>query len=233
MVSIGSDEAESVECGSLSHIRTGGCKHTTDNLIFFCHGCLLELFGERQQLKQETQTLRYELQQQVIINTEMQRKLAGQIDRYRNDLQKAYIDVHDKQQIIDCQRQLLQSRESENRGNIAVNDASCDDSNSHQAEKAESNRKYPSEAALKWRINQIECGKHTQGYRNFTRLYPDLLARARLSEQQNVVTTPDAILKIGKKRWVGKYQKWRAFLHTFEDGSRDKNVTANTIEERK
>merc|ERR1719361_2775708 len=72
----------------------------------------------------------------------------------------------------------------------------------------------PSEGALKWRQKQIQYGKNTDGYKNFTAQYPNKDALFRLSHE--FVPSPDPKEKIGKKRWVGKYQKWRKFLHTFD-----------------
>lgn len=75
----------------------------------------------------------------------------------------------------------------------------------------------PSEGALKWRQKQIQYGTNTEGYKNFTAQYPNKDALFRLSHE--FVPSPDPKEKIGKKRWVGKYQKWRKFLHTFDTAS--------------
>jgi len=72
----------------------------------------------------------------------------------------------------------------------------------------------PSEGAVKWREKQIQYGTNTEGYKNFIAQYPNKDAQFRLSNE--FVPTPDPKEKIGKKRWVGKYQKWRKFLHKFD-----------------
>jgi len=75
----------------------------------------------------------------------------------------------------------------------------------------------PSQDATEWRQKQISYGKNTVGYRNFVRKFPD---KALVFRHLNgLVSTPDAKEKIGKKRWVGKYQKWRKFLHRFDSPS--------------
>merc|ERR1712190_182800 len=73
----------------------------------------------------------------------------------------------------------------------------------------------PSAEALEWRTKQIKLGKQTKGYLNFIRIYPDKDLRSRLSN--NLCSTPDKNERIGKKRWGGKYKKWRKFLHKFDD----------------
>jgi len=75
----------------------------------------------------------------------------------------------------------------------------------------------PSEGATKWRQKQIQYGTNTEGYKNFTAQYPNKDALFRLSHE--FVPSPDPKEKIGKKRWVGKYQKWRKFLHKFDTAS--------------
>jgi len=76
----------------------------------------------------------------------------------------------------------------------------------------------PSEGATNWRLKQISYGKNTEGYKNFVKKFPNKDLRFRY--MHDLVPTPDAKEKIGKKRWVGKYQKWRKFLHQFDnDGS--------------
>jgi len=72
----------------------------------------------------------------------------------------------------------------------------------------------PSEGAVKWREKQIQYGTNTEGYKNFIAQYPNKDAMFRLNHE--FVPTPDPKEKIGKKRWVGKYQKWRKFLHKFD-----------------
>lgn len=72
----------------------------------------------------------------------------------------------------------------------------------------------PSQGATDWRQKQISYGKNTVGYRNFVRKYPNKDLRFR--HLHSLVSTPDPKEKIGKKRWVGKYQKWRKFLHQFD-----------------
>jgi len=72
----------------------------------------------------------------------------------------------------------------------------------------------PSQGATDWRHKQISYGKNTVGYRNFVRKHPNKDLRFR--HLNSLVSTPDAKEKIGKKRWVGKYQKWRKFLHQFD-----------------
>lgn len=72
----------------------------------------------------------------------------------------------------------------------------------------------PSEGATKWRQKQIQYGFNTEGYKNFIAQYPNKDAMFRLNHE--FVPTPDPKEKIGKKRWVGKYQKWRKFLHKFD-----------------
>jgi len=72
----------------------------------------------------------------------------------------------------------------------------------------------PSQGATDWRQKQLSYGKNTVGYRNFLQKYPNKDLRFR--HMHSLVSTPDAKEKIGKKRWVGKYQKWRKFLHQFD-----------------
>ena len=72
----------------------------------------------------------------------------------------------------------------------------------------------PSQGATDWRQKQISYGKNTVGYKNFAKKFPNKDLRFR--HMHDLVSTPDAKEKIGKKRWVGKYQKWRKFLHTFD-----------------
>jgi len=81
----------------------------------------------------------------------------------------------------------------------------------------------PSVEASEWRAKQIKLGKETQGYINFIKIYPDTDMRFRL--RNNLCSTPDKNEKIGKKRWCGKYKKWRKFLHTFDDLEQEKEET--------
>jgi len=81
----------------------------------------------------------------------------------------------------------------------------------------------PSAEASEWRTKQIKLGKKTQGYINFINIYPDTDMRFRL--RNNLCSTPDKNEKIGKKRWCGKYKKWRKFLHTFDDLEQEKEET--------
>jgi len=73
----------------------------------------------------------------------------------------------------------------------------------------------PSSEAIEWRAKQINLGKETKGYINFIKIYPNKDLRFRLSN--NLLSTPTKNERIGKKRWVGKYQKWRKFLHKFDE----------------
>jgi len=73
----------------------------------------------------------------------------------------------------------------------------------------------PSAEAIEWRAKQINLGKGTQGYMNFIKIYPNKDLRFRLGN--NLLSTPTKNERIGKKRWVGKYQKWRKFLHKFDE----------------
>jgi len=73
----------------------------------------------------------------------------------------------------------------------------------------------PSLDAVEWREKQIKLGKETEGYMNMIKMYPNKDLRFRLNN--NLVSTPNPREKIGKKRWVGKYQKWRIWLHEFDE----------------
>jgi len=81
----------------------------------------------------------------------------------------------------------------------------------------------PSAEATEWRMKQIKLGKQTQGYLNFIKIYPDKDLRFRLSN--NLCSTPDKNERIGKKRWGGKYKKWRKFLHKFDDMETEQQQT--------
>jgi len=84
----------------------------------------------------------------------------------------------------------------------------------------------PSSEATEWREKQILIGKNTIGYKNFNKKYPNKELKFRTSN--NLLSTPDSKDKVGKKRWVGKYQKWRKFLHSF-DCEIDENNENNDI----
>eukprot|EP01084_Bolivina_argentea_P033259 61547_1 len=73
----------------------------------------------------------------------------------------------------------------------------------------------PSNDAEIWRKKQIKMGKNTIGYMNYIKIYPNKDTRFRLNN--NLLLTPDSREKIGKKRWCGKYSKWRKFLHQFDN----------------
>ena len=78
----------------------------------------------------------------------------------------------------------------------------------------------PSSGAIEWREKQIFYGKNTIGYKNFIKKYPN----KELNRLNNsLLSTPDPTEQIGKKRWVGKYQKWRKFLHQFDNEGDDHN----------
>jgi len=81
----------------------------------------------------------------------------------------------------------------------------------------------PSQGATQWRYKQISYGKNTVGYKNFVKKYPNKDLRFR--HTHSLVSTPDAKEKIGKKRWVGKYQKWRKFLHRFDSSDSGEDTT--------
>lgn len=90
----------------------------------------------------------------------------------------------------------------------------------------------PSSDATEWREKQIKYGKNTIGYKSFINKYPNKDLRFRLNN--NLISTPDKNEKIGKKRWVGKYQKWRKFLHKFDfDEFQDDNNDNNEIDNNK
>ena len=85
------------------------------------------------------------------------------------------------------------------------------------------------ETAIAWREKQIAMGKDTNGYKNYVKMVEKEWRRPEDPQ------TPDPRERIGKKRFVGKLQKWRHLLHKFDDedaasGSGKVNLNAKMMD---
>jgi len=65
------------------------------------------------------------------------------------------------------------------------------------------------------RIKQIQMGKKTLGYKNYTRLVPKS-KRGRLRRAKRIFT-PEHGRKISKRRFQGQMKIWRKQLHAWDD----------------
>jgi len=72
-----------------------------------------------------------------------------------------------------------------------------------------------SEAQRVWRERQIEHAKQTKEYQKLIELYPKYMSKGwrTIQLKMGFVDIPKVNEKVGKKRWMGKYAKWRRWLH--------------------
>ena len=77
----------------------------------------------------------------------------------------------------------------------------------------------PSQAATEWRRMQIDIGKNSMGYQNLVKLCPGYTKNKKKGWKLDIdmIEQPKIDAKCGKKRWVGRYKKWRQFLHEFDN----------------
>jgi len=93
--------------------------------------------------------------------------------------------------------------------------------NIFRGNRADKGIRGPSPAAIEWRRSQIEYGKNCIGYKNLINLYPDYELNKKKGKGWKfdfaMIEMPKLEEKVGKKRWVGRYKKWRQFLHEFDN----------------
>ena len=77
----------------------------------------------------------------------------------------------------------------------------------------------PSQAATEWRRMQIDIGRNSMGYQNLIKLCPGYTKNKKKGWKLDIdmIEQPKIDAKCGKKRWVGRYKKWRQFLHEFDN----------------